>query len=94
MTPVGEYDDFLLAAFDNESTALGAVSEWRGGEVHPYCVSAADEQGQTGCGADWVHDDAQVAVGVYLAGERDQATAIRALEATLPEVVAALDTSG
>lgn len=92
MTPVGDYEDFLRAAFDNESTELGDVIGLRGAQVYPYCVMAADEQGQTGCGADWVHDEAQVAVGVYLAGERDEAAAVRALEATLPEVVVALDT--
>jgi hypothetical protein len=92
MTPLGAYEDFLLGTFDNESTELGSVVEFRNGEVHPYCLSAADEEGQTGCGADWVHDEAQVAVGVYLAGERDESAAVAALEATLPEVVEALDT--
>jgi hypothetical protein len=91
MTPLGSYGEFLLSVFDNESTELGGVVEYRQGVVHPYCVTAADEQGQTGCGADWVHDEAQVAVGVYLAGERDETAAVRALEATLPEVVEALD---
>jgi hypothetical protein len=91
MTPLGEYSTFLLQTFDNESTDLGAMVEMRGGVVYPYCVTAADDEGQTGCGADWVHDDAQVAVGVYLAGGRDEAVAVAALEATLPEVVAALD---
>jgi hypothetical protein len=91
MTPLGGYGEFLVTAFENESTDLGGVVEFRGGQVHPYCLTAADEQGQTGCGADWVHDEAQVAVGVYLAGERDEVDAVRALEATLPEVVAALD---
>ncbi len=93
MTPLGGYGDFLLGVFENETTDLGGVVEFRGGQVHPYCLTAADEQGQTGCGADWVHDEAQVAVGVYLAGERDEAAAVRAMEAVLPEVVAALDTS-
>jgi hypothetical protein len=92
MTPLGGYGEFLLGVFDNESTELGGVVEFREGLVHPYCVTAADEQGQTGCGADWVDEEAQVAVGIYLAGERDEAAAVRALEAVLPEVVEALDT--
>lgn len=92
MTPLGDYDDFLLGAFDNETTDLGGLVDFRGGQVHPYCLAAADEQGQTGCGADWVHDEAQVAVGVYLAGERDEAVAVSAVKAVLPEVVEALGT--
>lgn len=91
LTPLGDYDDFLLGAFDNETTDLGGLVGFRGGQVHPYCLTAADEEGQTGCGADWVHDEAQVAVGVYLAGERDEAAAVRAVKAALPEVVEALD---
>ena len=74
-TPVGAYEDYLASVFPDEVVTQGDVDEDDGGELHGYCVSAADENGRTGCGADWVDADAQVVLGVYLEGLRDESVA-------------------
>lgn len=82
--PDQDYRLFLQTVFDNEYTVIDEPIEDGDAVIYSYCVDAADERGQTGCGADWVDEAAGVALAVYLGAERDSASAVEAVRAVLP----------
>jgi len=82
-TPLDPYEEFLRSLFDHETTEVFPIGRLRGGDVHPYCVEAIDEEGQTGCGADWIEQSDEIVVGVYLELVRDHETPVAVLDDVL-----------
>lgn len=83
----GDYADQLE---ESESTADVTVEDpysHKGGEVYPYCVDDQEAESQ-GCGADWVDDDSEIALGLVLIGDDvETEDASEALKLVLPDLV-------
>jgi hypothetical protein len=59
--------------------------EYLGGEIVIFCAEATSDEGFTGCDADWVSADENVALAVFLGGtDINSDDAVTALKAVLP----------
>jgi hypothetical protein len=91
--PSGDYESFLEDdAFTDVEVTLEDTSGFKGGTIYPYCTEPDDADTTTPvCGADWVDDDNEIVVGLYLGGDRASSDdAVAALEVLLPKMVPAL----
>lgn len=93
--PRGDWQDFIedaYAAAGGDAT-LGDPQGFRGGTIYPFCVEPDDEDFGPGptCGADWVHEEAGISVGLsYSTDDDDPAAAAEALQQLLPTMVESL----
>jgi hypothetical protein len=90
--PRDDYDRFLEDSFPEANVEVGDEQDHKGGTIYPYCFEPDDESlALPGCGADWVHEDADIAIGLnYTTDEGDADAAVDALEELLPDLVEAL----
>jgi hypothetical protein len=91
--PRGDYDRFLEDSFPGGNVEVDDPQDHKGGTIYPYCFDPDDESlGAPGCGADWVDEDAGIAVGLNATnGDDDPDAAVDALQELLPDLVEALD---
>ncbi len=94
--PPRDYEEYIKEfAGDSSTLDFEDSVEYRGGEVFLYCAEAVDEDGFTGCDADWVSTDDSIALNVFVGGERmkteDAFTALKAVIDTMAEALAEFD---
>lgn len=93
--PRDDYDRFLEDSFTNGDLEVGDAQDHDGGTIYPYCFELDESAGVSGCGADWVDEDADIAIGLnYSTDEGDPEAAVDALEELLPDLVNALAEEG
>jgi hypothetical protein len=90
--PREDYDRFLEDSFPDANVEVGDAEQHEGGTIYSYCFEPDDQSlALPGCGADWVHEDADIAIGLnYTTDEGDPQAAIDALQDLLPDMVDAL----
>ena len=91
----GPYEEQLEGVFADLDLRLEATEDHRGGTIQQFCVE--DDEGADGCGADWVSDEHDLAVGIYVEGDGDDvaSTAVAGvLEDLLPGMVEQLAEGG
>lgn len=90
--PRGDYEKFLEDdSFSDATVRVEDTADLKGGTLYPYCTEPDSAGVAPTCGADWVDDDNDVVVGLYLLGDRVNADdAVVALQVLLPKMVEAL----
>lgn len=90
--PRDDYDRFLEDSFPDGNVEVGDAQEYKGGTIYPYCFDPEDESvGLPGCGADWVDESDDIAIGLnYTTDDGDPEAAVEALKGLLPDLVDAL----
>lgn len=95
--PPRRYEGYV-EDFSGDSTSIEFQDSvrYRGGEVFLYCAEANDENGFTGCEADWVKADDNIALAMYISGDNldsdDAFTALKAVITTMASSLAEFDT--
>ena len=91
--PPRDYEGYI-SEFSGDLTSLDFEDpvEYMGGEVFLFCAEAIEEDGYTGCDADWVNTDDNIALNIFLAGEgmntEDAFTALKAVIVTMADNLA------
>ena len=91
--PDGDYERFLDDSVPSGSVEVGDPVDFKGGTIYPYCYEPADDDasGRPGCGADWVDESDDIAIGLsYTTDDGDPEPAVDALKDLLPDLVDAL----
>lgn len=88
--PRGDWEDFIEdSAGDEVDLEFDDPEDFRGGVIHSYCGESPD--GGIACGADWVHEDSDVVVGLsHTTDDDDPEPAVEALKQLLPDLVESL----
>ena len=92
LDPPRDYEGYVNDLY-GEGTTLDfeKTQEYQGGEVFLFCGESMGEEGYTGCDADWVNRDEDIALNVFLYGEdADTDDAFAALKAALPAMASNL----
>ncbi len=93
LDPPRDYEGYINEYYGGESTDITFEDsiEYLDGEIFIYCAEERDENGFTGCDADWVNDDENIAINLFLNGQgQDPDDAVAGLKAILPTIAANL----
>lgn len=90
--PSGDYAEVLEELYVGDDVTTEEPVGHRGGLLHPYCVEQVDDAGYgDGCGADWIADDHDLLVGLYVTElDIDADAAADLLRSLLPDLLDAL----
>ena len=86
LDPPRDYEGYVNDLYGDGTTLdFEDSEEYQGGEIFLFCGESMGEDGYTGCDADWVNTDEDVALNVFLYGDDvDTDDAAAALKAVLP----------
>ena len=85
LDPPRDYEGYIEDLYAETAIDFEESQEYLDGEVFLFCGEAMGEgEGFTGCDADWVSADEDIALNVFLYGDGDSDEALDALKAVLP----------
>jgi hypothetical protein len=92
LNPPRDYEGYVADfAGDSSDINYDAPDEYKGGKVYLFCWDANDDDGFTGCEADWVDTTNKIALNLFLDGvDTTSATAFTALKSVLAPMAASL----
>ncbi|MEO6126421.1 MAG: hypothetical protein ABIR32_22200 [Ilumatobacteraceae bacterium] len=92
LKPARDYEGYVGDLYGDTTTLdFDDTQEYLGGEVFLFCGEPIQDDGYTGCDADWVNTDEDIALNVFLYGtDATTKDAFAALKAVLPTMASNL----